>query len=194
MFLGKEIRPPSRNPTPPPLTERLGEAGRGPIPARGGNAPARGAGPPTLPPAPMRTGGKGTGGRQMSALGEALSRPMELPVRSPDGSRQRVRSEQGHVSGPVATKSRTNAPPSVSHTPSRDSSIRRGLVGPPHETLESITRRSRCNSVHCGAGHRLPPIGSFKCGFCKIQFLPARNPIRRAPDIVDRGLDRDMQR
>ena len=97
MFLGKEIRPPSRNPTPPPLIERLGEAGRGPIPARGGNAPARGAGPPTLPPAPMRTGGKGTGGRQMSALEEALSRPMEPPVRSPDGSRQspvRIRSCQ----------------------------------------------------------------------------------------------------
>ena len=45
-----------------------------------------------------------------------------------------------------------------------------------------------------GACHRLSPIGSFKCGFCNIQFLPARNPIRRAPDIVDRGLDRDMQR
>ena len=87
-----------------------------------------------------------------------------------------------------------NAPPSVSLTPSRESSIRRGLVGPPDDTLESITSRSRFNSVHCGACHRLSPIGSFKCGFCSFQFLAARNPIRRAPDIVDRGLDRDLPR
>ena len=87
-----------------------------------------------------------------------------------------------------------NAPPNVSLTPSRDAAIRRGLVGPLDETLECITRRSRCNSVHCGACHRLSPIGSFKCGFCKFQFLAARNPIRRVPDVVDRGHDRDMQR
>ena len=74
MFLGKEIRPPSRTATPPPLTGRLVEAGRGPISARGGEAPARGAGPPTPPPAPTRTGGKGKGGLPVSALEEAQDR------------------------------------------------------------------------------------------------------------------------
>ena len=70
MFVGTAIRPPSRTVTPPPPPERHVEAGRNPNPARGGNAPARRTGPPTPPPAPMLTSGKGNGGRPVSALEE----------------------------------------------------------------------------------------------------------------------------
>ena len=194
MFVGTEIRPPSRTPTPPPPPVRLVGAGRNPDPARGGNVPARGTGPPTLPPAPMLTGGVGIGGRPMSAIEAALARPTELPVRSPDVSRQRPRSEHGQVGGPVATKARTNAPPNVLLTLARDAAIRRDFVGRLDETLEDITRMSRCNSVHCGSCHWLSPIGSFRCGFCDFQVLTARDPTRRVPDIVGRGLDRNMLR
>ena len=85
-----------------------------------------------------------------------------------------------------------NAPPTVSLAPSRESAIRRGLVGPPHETLESITRRSRFNSVVLAIGC-LPLFHSSVVSVAFNSWLLA-NPIRRAPDIVDRGLDRDMQR
>ena len=79
-------------------------------------------------------------------------------------------------------------------TPARDVATRRDLVGHPDETLEDITRLSRYDSVHCGSCHRLSPIGSFRCGFCDFQFLTARDPFRRVPDVVGHGLDRDMLR
>ena len=78
--------------------------------------------------------------------------------------------------------------------PARDVATRRDLVGHLGETLEDITRLSRYKSVHCGSCHRLSPIGSFRCGFCDFQFLIARGPTRRVPDVVERGLDRDMLR
>ena len=229
MFVGKEIRPPSRTrTTPPPPPAQRDEAGGNPEPARGGVAPARGMGLPTPPPvpvaseparggfvpargmglptpplAPVAKGGAGKGGQQMSPLDRALSGPRrETPVRSQDGSRQRPRSEQGHVGGPAATKARTTPnviltpyqANSVLLTPSIAATVRREIAGHDDETLESIMRLSRNKSVHCGRCRRLSPIGSFKCGFCDLQFLTAREPTRRAPDIVHRGLDRNMQR
>ena len=118
MFVGTEIGPPSRGrtPTPPPAPLHPVGAAGSPDPARGGNVPARGKGLPTPPPAPMAAGGIGTGGRQMSALEAAFARPM--PVRTPDGSRQRARSEHEQVGGPVATKARTRASKRVTHTSS----------------------------------------------------------------------------
>ena len=131
----------------------------------------------------MAAGGIGRGGRQMSALEAALARP--APVRTPDGSRQRARSEHERVGGPVATKARTLAPPNVLLTPAREVAARRDLVGHPDETLEDITRLSRYNSVRCGSCHRLSPIGSFRCGFCGFRFLTARDPFVVCPMLSD---------
>ena len=191
IFVGTEIRPPSRSDTPTPLPAPVRPAGAAvsPGPARGGNVPARGKGVPTPPPAPMTAGGIGTGGRQMSALEAALAAPM--PVRTPEGSRQRARSEHDQVGGPVATKARTLAPPNVLLTPARDVATLRDLVSPPGETLD-ITRLSRCSSVHCGSCHRLSPICSFRCGFCNFELLTARGPTRRVPEATGHGLDREM--
>ena len=72
----------------------------------------------------------------MSALEAALAAPM--PVRTPEGSRQRARSEQDQVGGPVATKARTLAPPNVILTPARDVAALRDFVNPPGETLEEL--------------------------------------------------------
>ena len=163
-----------------------------PDPARGGYAPARGQGVPTPPPAPLMTGGKGAGGRQMSALEAAFAAPM--PVRSSEGSRSRARSDHGQVGGPVATKARTLPPPGVVLTPAREVAFLRDFGNPPGETWEEVARQSRHNSVHCGSCHRLSPIGSLRCGFCDFKFSTVRGRSRRAPETAGHGLDREMQR
>ena len=117
-----------------------------------------------------------------------------MPFRTPGGSRQRARSEQDQVGGPVATKARTLTPPNVMLTPARDVEALRDFVNPPGETLEEVMRLSRRNSVHCGSCHRLSPIGSLKCGFCDFAFLTSRCPTRRVPESTEHGLDREMQR